>query len=68
MHQLAAEYIEEVAGAKIYVEYVSKLSSAFLFRIHMLEGAVLTFTSNENTLEEAKNDVINSFKEFLLGG
>ncbi|WP_433957880.1 hypothetical protein [Cytobacillus horneckiae] len=37
MHHLAAEYIEEVGGAKIYVEYVSMLFSVFLFRLHMLK-------------------------------
>lgn len=60
--------LEEYAGHKFYIEHVSTYSFGNLFRVHMMNGITHVITSSQvNSKEEAKQEVIDSIKQLLDG-
>lgn len=61
--------LEEHVGYIFFVEHVNNISSCYWFRIHMKNGATHNVTiSFEGSIEEAKKEVVESFKQYLDGG
>ncbi|QCJ45409.1 hypothetical protein FAY30_26005 (plasmid) [Bacillus sp. S3] len=65
MEQVAFK-LEEYAGHKFYVEFVSMLSFGYWFRIHTISGTQNVTIEHEGTIDEAQSEVIQSFKENLI--
>lgn len=66
MENLLTIHLEEHAGQKFYVEHVSTMPLGFWFRVHMTNGAVHNLTTAyTESMEMAKQEVIETFKEYL---
>jgi hypothetical protein len=65
MAQLIPFQLEEHVGHKFYVEFVGSVPMGYWFRIHMVHRTHdFTIETNES-IEEAKKEVIHQFKQYL---
>jgi hypothetical protein len=58
--------LEEYKGHKFFIELVGPIPNGQWFRIHMTNGAIHNLTTGyAESLEQAKQEVVRSFIEFL---
>lgn len=69
MELLGPMKLEEYAGHKFFVEYVSTVPSGNWLRVHTSNGQVHNLTIGyAESIERARQEVIDAFKKHLDGG
>lgn len=58
--------VEEWNGHKIYIEFMNNFSSLYWFRIYTNYGTHNVTIEHDGNMDEAKKEVIHSFKEYLV--
>jgi hypothetical protein len=57
--------LEEHNGHKFYVEFFGIVPMGYWFRIHLVHGTHNYTIESNQPVEEAKKEVIQSFKQYL---
>lgn len=60
--------LEEYAGQKFFIEYVSPIPSGNWYRVHTSNGVIHNITIEHADIDKGREEVVQAYKEHLNGG